>query len=196
MSAGPAIGIRRAAVAAFVSTVALAGCGAPERATFDLPASAAPPRARSLAGRPQFAVNEPQANQPIGSDRIVVRTGPQEVALLGGAQWADRLPRLVQTRLIAAFERAGVGAVLPGAVAERQLSSEIRRFEIDATRGAAVVEISVRVINDRDGAALAARVFVGEAPAPEATGAQAARALEAALDEAARRIVAWARAKV
>jgi cholesterol transport system auxiliary component len=195
MGAGPAIAKWRAAAIVCALSLASAGCGAPDRETFDLSGARTGAARGTSLGRARYSVGEPLANQPVGSDRIVVRIGPQEIALLGGAQWADRLPRLVQTRLVAAFERAGLSAAPAGAVADRQLSTDIRRFEIDATRGVAVVEIAARLVNDKDGAALASRVFVGEAPAAATGGAQAAHALEAALDQAVRQIVGWARAR-
>lgn len=175
----------------------LSGCGAAPRETFTLPGPAAPLVSHSLPIKSgsRFAINEPSAVQPVASDRIVVRTGPGQVELLAGAQWSDRLPRLVQARLIAAFQRGGVPASAPGAIVDLQLASEIRRFEIDVTRQAAVVEIAARVLGDSTGTERAARIFVGEAPAPGTSDGQAARALDEAMNDVDRQIVAWARSR-
>jgi cholesterol transport system auxiliary component len=183
--------------AALAATM-LAGCGATPRETFDLSGVRLPTGSYSLPRKPQaaLAVQEPNATPPAGSDRIVVRTQDRSVAFLGGAQWADRLPRLVQARLVAGLERAGVSASLPGVTVDFQLASDIRRFEIDVARGLAVIEIAARLIEDKSGRERAARVFLSEAPAPETTGALAARALEDATENAARQIAAWSRARM
>ena len=44
----------------------------------------------------------------LDSDRILVRTGPQQLATLAGAQWPDRLPAILQARLTQSFQNAGL----------------------------------------------------------------------------------------
>ncbi len=81
----------------------LAACSSAPRVTYDLtPAEGFAAR----GGRGQLAVLLPDAILPADSDRIVVRTNPQSVAYLFGAQWADKLPSLVQSRLIESFQNA------------------------------------------------------------------------------------------
>jgi cholesterol transport system auxiliary component len=184
------------ALAAFI----LSACGSSPRETFDLSGASrgdgARTQERAIVGRATVAVNEPESAQPVNSDRIIVRTGERGLAFLAGAQWADRLPRLVQTRLVARLRSGGVAASLPGAVVDAQISSRILRFEIDPARQMAVVEIAVRLIDDKTGRERAERVIEARAPAPDTTGAEAARALEEALDGAASRIAAWTRARI
>jgi cholesterol transport system auxiliary component len=143
-------------------------------------------------------INEPTAILPIDSDRIVIRTGGESVAYLSGAQWSDRLPRLVQTRLIETFERSGhLGRVgRPGLAASYVLVTELRRFEVDVARNEAVVEISARIVSDGAARIVAAQVFTAAAPASGTQGGQAAVALDAALGDAMRRIVAWSAARI
>ncbi|MBI1867542.1 MAG: membrane integrity-associated transporter subunit PqiC [Methylocystis sp.] len=176
-----------------LAALALAGCGSAPRETFDLTRadSGAAPRPSMRALRTTLAINEPEANVPANSDRIVIRTGPQEIAYLADAQWADRLPRLVQARLIEGFEHTSISAMRPGPTASFTLATDIRRFEIDVTRQAAIVEISARILRDRDASVRAARVFIGQAEASHSTGAPAAQALEEALERATRQIVQW-----
>src|SRR5262245_10032581 len=66
------------------------------------------PDAVSRAGpvRGQFVIPEPTAISVLDSERIVVRPSPGQIATLGGAQWSDRLPRLLQARLVETFENA------------------------------------------------------------------------------------------
>jgi cholesterol transport system auxiliary component len=177
----------------------LSACGgAPQRESFDLggPGGAARTLARPLRGT--LAVAEPLAVQPIDSDRIVVRTGPNEVANLAEAQWVDRLPRLVQARLIAAFDigRATGSVVRAGMIADRVLATEIRRFEIDVTSGEAIVEIAAKMLDARGAPIGHGRVFSGRAPAPHSTGAAATQALDEALTATVGQIVRWTAAQV
>lgn len=136
-------------------------------------------------------MNEPDAIPPVNSDRIVIRTGPNEVANLAGAQWADRLTRLVQARLVEGFDDSGIAAAPPGMSADVMLATEIRRFEIDVGQQSAVVEIAARIIDASSDRQRAARVFVGEAPAPHTTGSDAARALREAMETTIRQIAQW-----
>jgi cholesterol transport system auxiliary component len=171
----------------------LEGCGSNPRETFDL-AGVSPlveGRIASHKSQVRLAVNEPDAIPPANSDRIVIRTGPGEVANLAGAQWADRLPRLVQARLIEGFDHSRVTANVPGTTVDFSLATEIRRFEIDVAQQTAVVEIAARLIDDRSNRQRAARVFVGEAPAPHTTGPEATQSLREAMETTIRQIARW-----
>jgi cholesterol transport system auxiliary component len=171
----------------------LAGCASSARETFDLSGAplAVEKRITPPRSRIRLAVNEPDAFPPINSDRIVIRTGPNEVANLAGAQWADRLTRLVQARLIEGFDDSGIAAAPPGMSADVMLATEIRRFEIDVAQQSAVVEIAARMIDANNGRQRAARVFVSEAPAAHTTGSDATRALREAMETTIRQIAKW-----
>ena len=41
------------------------------------------------------------------ADRIIVREPGGSLSFLGGGQWADRLPRLIQARLLQSLENTG-----------------------------------------------------------------------------------------
>ena len=175
----------------------LAGCGAGALTSYDLePVPAAGVRARAM--RATLAVGEPVADDALDSERLVVRAAPTQLAYLTGAQWSERLPTLVQSRLILSFQNArflkSVGR--PGDTVDYSLSSEIRRFEIDAASDTAKVEISVKIVADRTGRAVAARVFAGSAPAPKTADGAAAAALDTALADVMRAIVAWTSASI
>jgi cholesterol transport system auxiliary component len=170
------------------------GCGSAPRETFDLAGDS--PSIRSVAKgsrmRARLVIGEPEAMPPANSNRIVIRVGPTEVANLGGAHWADRLPRLVQAQLLKGFENAGIPATTPGKSASFTFATEIRRFEIDVTRGLAVVEIAARIIDDRNNIQRATRVFIAETPAPHTTGSEAPLALKAALETTIGEMAHWA----
>ncbi len=181
---------RRWASALVCASAGLVGaCASAPPATYDLGAIEGF-RARHARGA-QVAVYKPTAVSPVGSDRIVVRLGPDQVAYLSGAQWTDQLPVLVQARLISSFQNAHViGAVEPGTVADYNLRTDIRRFEYDAGRAAVFVEMSAQ-ITDPSGRVRAAKVFAASAPAPSDDGATVTRALDFALAEVIRQIVLW-----
>jgi cholesterol transport system auxiliary component len=177
-------------------SLALVGCSAAPRETFDLSGASLVVGSRLAERGGTVVVHEPVALQPTASDRIVIRGAAGELSVLSDAQWADRLPRLVEARLITRLRTGGVDATFPGGLASFRLTSDLRRFEIDAARELAVVEIAVRLSSESNGARRGEAVFVGEAPAPHTLGPDAARALDAALNEAATRLVAWTRAKI
>lgn len=103
----------------------LAGCaGSPKNDTFDLSvSSAAETQGPSLKSR-QLLIADPTALKALDSENIVVRLSGSEVQYLANSQWSDRLPRMVQSKLVEAFEDTGKlgGVGRPG----RALPSTIR----------------------------------------------------------------------
>lgn len=176
-----------------VLVLAVSACSGPPPATFDISAAAMAP---SGAGRGLLVIAEPAAVTLLDSDRLVVRTRDNGVAYLKGAQWADRLPKLLQARLIQSFENARrVGSVgRPGdrLVAANQLNTEIRTFEVQEATGEAVVEITVKIVNDRTGKIVAANMFSGRLPAGAIDGPAAAAALDKLAQGVMANIVTWA----
>ncbi|MGH6935775.1 MAG: ABC-type transport auxiliary lipoprotein family protein, partial [Methylocella sp.] len=171
----------------------LAACSAP-RVTYDLtPAKGFAAR----AGRGQLSVLLPNAILPANSDRIVVRTSRQSVAYLSSAQWADTLPSLVQSRLIESFQNAHLLRAVgrPGMLADFSLRTSIRRFELDAARGEAAVEISAQIIGP-SGRIVGGRIFAANVAAPPSDPALVASALDAALAKVMREIVLWTAPKI
>ncbi len=143
----------------------------------------------------QIVVAELAAVQPLESDRIVVREASGAVSSVPGGQWADRLPRLVQSRLIQTFENSsGLRAVSrpgSGVTPDFQLTGELRAFQIDAASGQAVVEMSVKLVNDRSGRIATTRIFSGRVPVGTIDAANAAQALDRALAIVLRDIVRY-----
>ena len=143
----------------------------------------------------QVLVNEPAALQVLSTQQIIVKDASGAISFLGGGQWSDNLPRLIQTRLINTFENAsqlrGVARPSSGAVADVQLVSEIRSFEVATPSNEAVVEISVKIVNDATGRIVAGRIFRARSPAAAVDAANAARALDEALSVAMLDIVRW-----
>lgn len=192
MSKLPAL---RLPLVALALSLALAGCGggaAPT--TFDL--SAPSDFGRVGGSRATLIVAEPTTVQALDSDRMIVRDGSGSLSFLGGAQWADRVPRLVQTRLIQTFENGSrIGSVSrPGEriVPDLQLNTDIRSFNIDAPSGQAVVEITAKLVGDRNGKIQRAKLFTARVPSVAGDGGAAAQALDRALSQVMIEIVRWA----
>lgn len=177
-----------------ILAVSLASCAQPPRQNFDLINAAGAPRVAQRGG-PALAVRSPSAVAPTGTERIVVRDPDGSVSVLPGVQWSAPLPRLLQARMIESLQLAGVSAASIG-VGGKALATDIRRFEIDAARNLAVVEIAVRILDENTGAAHAAQSFSAEAPAPDHTGAPAVQALTEAAAQALARVAVWARGKL
>lgn len=186
---------------ALLFALGIAACGSLDKppATFDLTAPSMVKPARG--GRAQLVVAEPVATQIINSDRIMVRPKDGQVSYLAGVQWADRLPALVQTRLIQTFENAHrIGSVgRPGdkIVADATLVTEIRTFELDLSGGpTAVVEITAKLVSESTGRIVAAELFRAAVPSAGTGGPQASTALDEALQTVLRAIVPWASSRV
>lgn len=174
----------------------LAGCGGgAKNDTFDLSVSPAPvTQARSLKGR-QLLVAEPTALKALDSENIVVRLSNSEVQYLANSQWSDRLPRMVQSKLVEAFQDTGrlggVGRPGQGLAIDYQVVTDIRAFEVDTKNNVANIEISVQLLNDRNGTVRAQDVFRASARVSGTGNANFVKALDSAFAAASREIVAW-----
>ena len=185
----------RAMSLAVAGSLLLAGCGGGSApTTYDLSA----PRdfGRIGGGGGVLIVAQPTTVQALDSDRLIVKDSTGALSFLGGAQWADRVPNLVQTRLIQTFENgsriAAVGRPGERIVPDFQLNTDIRAFNIEAASGQAVVEITAKLIGDRTGKVQRAKLFSARVPAG-AEGAGAAQALDQALSQVLIQIARWAR---
>ena len=184
----------RAAVASMLCAALLAGCGSGAApSTYDLTAPREALRRGPALGI--LVVAEPVALQAYDSDRIIVRVSSGTLTTLTGAQWADRLPRLVQARIIQTIENssrfASVGRPGDRLTAAFNLVSEIRVFEIQEASSEAVVEITLKLVADRSGQISAGRLFSARAAIASIDGAGASAALDAALQSVLRQIAAW-----
>lgn len=186
--------VRRLVPAVFVA-LAAAACGSgPAPTTYDLSA----PRAGVRFGgavRGQIVVSEPTAIQTLEAERIIAKDQAGAVSFIGGGQWADRLPRLIQAKLIQTFENSSnLKAVSrPGErVSPDSLrNTEIRAFQVSSTTGEAVVELSGRLVHDRTGRIVSGRVFSAREPVAKVDAASAAQALDAALSRVLLDMVRW-----
>lgn len=143
----------------------------------------------------QILVADPQALSVLDSDRVVVRDGPTEIRYLGGSQWADKLPRLIQARLVQTFENSGraraVGKPGQGLAIDYQVVTDIRRFEYQTKERLAAVEISAKLMNDRDGRVVGTQIFRATMPVAADSATAITTALDGALDTVLVGILRW-----
>jgi phospholipid/cholesterol/gamma-HCH transport system substrate-binding protein len=150
--------------------------------------------------RGQLAVREPSAPIVYDSQKILARGPGGATTPLSGGQWSDTLPKLLQARLIQAFENAQLaGAVdrqADDVKTEYRLTIDVRSFQL-ATAGTptAEVELSAKILGD-DGKILAAKSFRATAPAEGSDAPAAAAALNEAFRLTATELVAWAAAAI
>ncbi len=183
------------ALSILLSGCALIGGGSKPLDTFELSApSAGGGRGRSHR---QILIAEPSALKALDGQNIVIAPVPGNIQYLKGAQWADRLPKIVQARLAETFQRSGrfkgVGRPGEGLAIDYQVILDIRSFEISLGGGdRANVELFVRLLNDRNGTVRAEKTFSATAPVSGAGNAAYVAALDAAFGQAAVEIVDWA----
>ena len=179
----------------------LSGCillTPPASRTFDLSAPTEISKLRGRAG--QLLIVEPGALQALAGNGIVVRPSASELNYFPRAQWADTLPRLVQVKLQESFEATGrtqaVGKPGDGLVIDYQILSNLRSFEFDAITQSAVVDISIKLVNDRTGQVAGSREFSASAFAPTDSIEDAVFAIDEAMDTVISDIVRWTLARV
>jgi cholesterol transport system auxiliary component len=178
---------------AFLPLSACVGGGTPP-ATFDLSAAR-----EGLRGTPgtggQLVVEEPSALQVYDSERVVAKGVSQGLTYLPSVQWADRLPALVQTRLIQTFENsnrfANVGRPGEDIEPDVKLVSEIRAFEADEATRSAVVQLSVKLVDGRSGRIRRGDLFGSSVPLGAIDGPGTTAALDRALGAVLVEIVSW-----
>jgi len=155
--------------------------------------------AAGLAGRSsrvQVLVAAPRALKALDTSYIaVVEKGPV-YSYFPNSAWADTLPNVVQLKLVETLQNTGrlrgVGVPGDGLLIDYQLQTEIRKFELQVgggTRG--VVEISARVVNDRNGRTVATKVFSAETSAGSTSVDKAVEAMNSSADRVFSEMAAW-----
>ncbi|MDF1607422.1 ABC-type transport auxiliary lipoprotein family protein [Hoeflea sp. YIM 152468] len=163
--------------------------------------STAPEVAGQTARNRQILISEPTALKALDSEQIVIRPTPSAIQYLAKSQWSDRLPNIVQDKLVQAFENSGqvggVGRPGDGLAIDYKIITAIRAFEIKADAGEqAVVEISAKVLNDRNGVVLASKVFRSTAPVSGSSNAAYVQSLDRAFEVVVRDMVGWTLSRI
>ncbi len=146
--------------------------------------------------RGQLVIPEPTAIIQLDAQNIVFRTSKGASPEAGGPRWADNLSRLLQEKIVQAFENAGqqgqVSRNADAVTGDFQLLVDIRSFQMITTpTPVADVELSVKLV-ENGGHILDARVFQSTAPAKSTDAADAVAAFDAALGKTLKDLVDWA----
>src|SRR5690554_5591728 len=188
-------------VSAIGLTSALTGCiglGASAPVTYDLvPGSSGPVARRSNS---VIVVREPSTIATYDSQRIVVRQPGGVLSYLQDSQWSDRLPLLVQTRMLQAFRDAGItniGKPTDPVALDVILSTDIRAFELDTSSGQALAKVglTIQLVNDRSRTVMASQPFSADVVSPSTSQVNVVAALNVALDTVLKEIVTWTAAR-
>ncbi len=172
----------------------LIGSGNNPTPTFDLSAPTnfgrLPPQARGL-----LAIEQPTALQILDTEKIVISPSPGQVAYLSDAQWVDRLPKLMQARIVQSFENSSriraVAKTQDRVNADYLLVVEVRQFGILAYENQAVVELSVKIVYQRGGRIAAGTVLKSSVASSGTAGQAATLALDQAFSDVLVQMVKW-----
>ena len=184
--------------AVLILAAAVAGCSlfrGPPPETFDLSGPSSISRVPEGTAA-QILIPEPSALKTLDSERIVVATGPK-LSYYPKAQWPDRMPKVFQAKAIEAFEKSrrarAVGRPGEGLSIDYQLLTNIRAFEYRSGEngGSAYVEVSVKVMDDRTGRIVAAKVFHGEASVAADKAEDVVAGVDAAMTDVLVQLVRW-----
>jgi len=165
-------------------------------ATYDLVAPKVSTLTAPRAAKFQLVINEPGAVRSLENDRIMVRDGAR-VAYYKGAAWTDRLPRLMQARMVEAFQNTGlvqaVGSRSDRLNADFELSTQVQAFQVEVNQGSAdaYASLYVKVIDGDNGRMVASRGFEARVSTSPKDVDQMVVSLNQAFDQVLREIVPW-----
>jgi cholesterol transport system auxiliary component len=93
----------------------------------------------------QLVVAEPSAERDIDTTRIALTRTPNVIEYFADGNWSDTAPRMVQAKMIEAFESTNaivaVGRDAAGLRADYILQSDLRDFQADYAGGAATAHV-------------------------------------------------------
>lgn len=123
-------------LSAFVLAASIGGCVSvlpePDPANAIYRLSSNLQKAEYNASAPVIRVETPSADRLVGTRRIVVSPDANRMAIAGGAEWADSLPKLIQKSLVENLaSRSDVTGVIPrvGAKADYRIHINVDNFE-------------------------------------------------------------------
>ena len=174
----------------------MGGCTSGPPATYDL---LAPPTMGALKPLSlSLVVSEPTAPRVFDTDRMIVREADGAISYVQGAQWSDRAPALLQTRLIRAIEKKGYSVAREGAgvIGDLQLTSEILSFNlVPGSPTQADISLVMRLIDTHEGKLIASRSFQNRVAVETLSGADIATGFDKAISELTPTIADWVLAR-
>ncbi|WP_305983934.1 ABC-type transport auxiliary lipoprotein family protein [Roseibium sp. MMSF_3544] len=186
---------RRGVLGALGLAVVVSGCSSTAPSAFYSLTSADVDSLQGRSSRVQVLVAPPRALKALDTSYIAVVDDGPVYSYYPKSAWADTLPNVVQAKLQETLQNTGrlrgVGLPGDGLLIDYQLQTEIRKFELQVSGNRAVVEISARVVNDRNGRTVATQVFRAETPAGSASVDKAVEAMNASADRVFAEMAAW-----
>lgn len=147
----------------------------------------------------QLIVQAPTAGRAIDTDRIMVSSRSGRISYFADAAWSDRLPRLLQSQIVAALQDSGAfRAVLTThdrLDGDYVLAIDVRSFQIEVAKEggtAATVAIYARMINEKRGNVLAAKEFSARVPSGRDDPDNGVAALQTGFSRTTGQMVRWA----
>ena len=127
------------------------------------------------------------------TNRLMVRPQADQVSYYKDVAWSDRLPRLVQARIIETFQNSGAVKAVSASTGQYALVTDLRAFQIDVTSGKAVAEIEIfaKLVNAGSGKVIATKGFSARVPAVSDSPADAIAALNQAFTEVLQDTTTW-----
>jgi len=146
--------------------------------------------------RGTLVVPEPNALLAFDTQKLLIQPSASDDPSFARAQWSDNVPKMVQSKVVQAFENAGyiesVSRPVDGLESDYQLLLDIRSFRIStAGEPAAEVELGAKIMN-KDGKIVASRSFRKVAPAQLTDAASAVKAFDKAFGAVVTELVTWA----
>jgi cholesterol transport system auxiliary component len=147
----------------------------------------------------QLTIGVPYAPNAINTARIAMSRSPTSLDYLADGEWTDRVPALVQTALIEAFENSKVfKAVGPDSLDLRSdfvIQGDLRHFEAiyDSASAPPTVSISlaVKLVKVPEQKILAETLISARQPADANATPDIVLAFNAAMASVAKQVVAW-----
>lgn len=134
----------------------------------------------------------------LGTNKIVVKPGGQEIQFLAGARWSDNAPALVSRHLMVSLENGGgfnVQTARQTALPHQyRLLIDIRDFSAHVNAGGpptAVMELEVSFLDAKTLEIISTRNFSKNISAGENSKAAIAGAFQRGMDEIAREMKDW-----
>lgn len=195
------VSVLRGLAALSLGALVVGGCASSSvpQALYDLTAPTAFP-AGGKQVRGQVLVAEPRALASLNTNLIAVKPTPTTLSYFDRVAWADRLPRLLQARMVETLQNSGrfraVAVPGDGILVNYQVQTDIRDFELDTQSGTVYIALMVRVLDDTTGRVVAQKLFEARAPATASAPGKAIEAFDTALDQALTEITLWVAARV
>ena len=161
--------------------------------------AAGDPQHRRILRR-QLVIDIPTASESLDTDRIALIRGRTKFDYYANSLWTDRVPVLVQTLLVEAFENDGsiarVGRNAQELTPEYLLETEVRRFEAvhgDADQPpTAVIALDLVLVKMPDHRMLARTLLVERSLASSNSVESVVEAFDVAIGKLLPQCVAWA----